>query len=423
MKPHHLFVPLSFATLLLTACSGGEEAPPTPTAPSATTATAAATAPPGTPPLGTPDAESPSAAEPNTADAAAPPQPDSVALEPVFGELDGERPVELIPFGGGFLLADQAGLVTFLADGAAPEAVLDLTGDVLTEGNEEGLLSIQLDPAYPARPYLWAYYSAAAPRRTVLARFEGVGGAFDRDARLVVLEIPQPFPNHNGGAIRFGPDGMLYLGLGDGGSGGDPQGHGQNPQTLLGSIIRIDVSNASRDAPYAIPSDNPYAQGGDGAPEVWAYGLRNPWRMAFDPVTGLLWTGDVGQDAIEEINRVEAGMNYGWARLEGRACYNGQHCSPEGTIFPWATYTHADGCSITGGVVYRGHALPALVGHYLYADFCSGLLWAVATAEHAEAEQVLLIETGHQVASFAEGPDHEVYLLTFDAGILRLVAP
>ena len=361
---------------------------------------------------------------PNTADATVPPRPDSVALEQAFGGLPGARPVELLPFEGCMLLADQAGTVTFLAEGRDPELVLDLTHVVLTEGNEEGLLSIQLDPA---GPYLWAYYSVAGPRRTLLARFGRRGEAWDATP-LVVLAIAQPYPNHNGGAIRFGPDGMLYLGVGDGGSAGDPHGHGQDATTLLGSILRLDVRESSPGAPYAIPADNPFTNGPvggvEGHPLVWAYGLRNPWRMAFDPATGTLWAGDVGQDAIEEINRIEAGGNYGWNRIEGSDCYDGRNCFPDGTILPWAEYGHAEGCSVTGGVVYRGYALPELVGQYLYADFCSGRLWAVPVADDpvAGVAPVLLLETGHQVASFAMGPDFEVYLLTFDAGILRLTA-
>ena len=276
---------------------------------------------------------------------------------------------------------------------------------------------------------MWVYYSAGNPRRTVLARFTRAAGSgtIDRDSQQVVLEVPQPFPNHNGGAIRFGPDGMLYLGLGDGGSGGDPSGNGQNLNTLLGKIIRLDVRATSAAQPYAIPPDNPFTGRPGARGEVWAFGLRNPWRMAFDPPTGRLWVGDVGQNSSEEIDVVVRGGNYGWNFREGTEAfqippYRGvanrsfstavppppdpDRVKPEGLKFddPVFTYYHPGlapagdfntGNSVTGGFVYRGDALPALKGRYLFADYASGKVWAL----EPDGERRVGPERVHQIAS------------------------
>ena len=249
-----------------------------------------------------------------------------------FGGLAFEWPVELAVYpvgqepGSSLFVAGQDGRVVVLRDvlgGGRPrgeELLLDISGQVARRGEEEGLLSVAVDPLFTANGHLWVYYSAAGvPRSTRLSRFT-VDLAADPGSELVIIEVEQPFPNHNGGAIRFGPDGMLYLGFGDGGSGGDPMAHAQNVATLLGSVIRIDVREASAAAPYAIPADNPFAGVGGAREEIWAFGLRNPWRMAFDREGGALWLGDVGQGAVEEIDVIERGANYGWNRLEGSRC-------------------------------------------------------------------------------------------------------
>lgn len=230
------------------------------------------------------------------------------------------------------------------------------------------------------------------------------------------MEVAQPFANHNGGHLLFGPDGYLYIGLGDGGSGGDPQGHGQDTSTLLGSLLRIDVSGGG--GGYAIPPDNPFANGG-GAPEVWAYGLRNPWRFAFDPETQQLWLADVGQNALEEVDRIQKGGNYGWNIMEGDRCFNPRSdCPTSGLILPRAVYGRAEGCSVTGGFVYRGRALPELSGWFVYGDFCSGRVWAVNIADDSPAVQ--LMESGPSIAAFAEDADRELYLVTFNEAIYRI---
>ena len=423
---------LGAAVLATSACTGGDEAGAPVRVPTAT-----ATSPPiaTVTPLATP---APSAATPTVTPtpATATPLPTvaplTVRFAEVFGGREFERPVEIgaYPvgpepgFGPGMFVAEQDGYVLVLhPDGDDAVELLDINEQVSRFGNEEGLLSVALDPRFEETGHLWVYYSVrGSPARTRLSRF-----TVDLDdplrveagSELAILEVGQPYSNHNGGAIRFGPDGMLYLGYGDGGSGGDPRGHGQNLATLLGTIIRIDVRDASAAAPYAIPPDNPFV-GVEGARgEIWAYGLRNPWRMAFDPETGELWAADVGQREIEEVDRIERGGNYGWNRLEGTRCFEPeQDCDREGTVLPVAEYAHNLGCSVTGGVVYRGEAVPDLVGHYLFSDFCSGRLW-VLPLDGGEVVEVAV--ASGQVSSFGTDADGEVYLLTFDGPVLRIV--
>ena len=249
---------------------------------------------------------------------------------------------------------------------------------------------------------------------------------------MVILDITQSEWNHNGGSLLFGPDGMLYLGIGDGGGDGDPEGNGQNPGTLLGSVIRIDVRNASADEPYAIPPYNPMV-GLDGArPEVWAYGLRNPWRMSFDRETSLLWAGDAGHYHAEEINIVRPGENYGWSVTEGSGCFpQDQSCDVTGLTLPVWEYGRSFGCAVIGGYVYRGEAIPSLAGWYVYADYCSRHVRAIH-AETAAAERatqaVSLFDDGPRfVFSLAEDAAGELYLLTGDEdsehSVYRLVPP
>jgi len=345
-----------------------------------------------------------------------------VALEPAFGGRIFDDALELVPYPGDrFLVVERDGAVRLVdRDGGNERVVLDLSANVRRSGDEEGLLSVALDPAFASNGRLWAYYAVAGgERRTRLARFTVGGDVANPASELVALEVAQPYSNHNGGAIRFGPDGMLYLGLGDGGSGGDPQGNGQNTDTLLGSIIRIDVRNSSASAPYALPADNPFV-GRAGADEIWAYGLRNPWRMAFDGATGKLWIGDVGQGAYEEIDVGTAGGNYGWNRLEGMHCYEQTSCSTAGTLLPVAEYSHADGCSVTGGVVYRGSAVPAVAGAYLYADHCSGDVWAIDAA--APGAPIVVASVDGNPTSFATAANGDVYIVQFGGPVMRVVA-
>ena len=314
-------------------------------------------------------------------------------------------------------VVEQAGVIHRL-DPAEPERseiFLDIRARVSRERNEEGLLGLAFAPSFGENGRFYVYYSAAAPRRSVLSRFEvGGGGQGDADSEAVILEVNQPYSNHNGGMIAFGPDGMLYVALGDGGSGGDPQGNGQNIGTLLGSILRIDVGQG---APYVTPADNPFVGRPGARGEIWAYGLRNPWRFSFDRETGELWTGDVGQDAVEEVNIVRRGANYGWNVMEGSSCFRAASCEAGGMEEPVAEYGHRLGCSVTGGYVYRGERLPELQGVYLYADFCTGFIWGLRHDGERVTEKGQIAEAPFQIASFGEDEAGEVYILGFDGGV------
>jgi glucose/arabinose dehydrogenase len=247
----------------------------------------------------------------------------------------------------------------------------------------------------------------------------------DLASAFEILSVSQPYSNHNGGQIAFGPDGMLYVGLGDGGSGGDPLGNGQNTATLLGAILRLDVDGGS---PYAIPADNPLVGQAGARGEIWAYGLRNPWRFSFDRSTGILFIADVGQSAREEVDVQPAdspgGENYGWNVMEGSICYGAATCDTQGLILPAAEYTHAEGCSITGGYVYRGTAVPVLQGRYLYADYCQGWIrsFTWASGQATDSREWEGLTPGGQITSFGEDGSGEVYVMTLGGKLYRITA-
>ena len=350
---------------------------------------------------------------------------ETLRLEPLWTDREFREPTNLIQMQDGrMLVTEQSGRIWVFdpAGGAVPAAAefLDITDRVSSRRSEEGLLGLALDPANAERMYV--YYSAADPRRSVVARFTlaaDQAGA-DPDSELVILEVEQPFANHNGGQIAFGPDGYLYIGLGDGGSAGDPLGSGQDTSTLLGTILRIDVSQSGQEHLYAIPPDNPFASGG-GRGEIWAYGLRNPWRFSFDRDTGDLWAGDVGQNRWEEIDLIERGGNYGWNLLEGNHCFSARDCDPTGTVPPvWEYSLDGQPCSVIGGYVYRGSAIPWLVGVYVYGDFCSGEVFGLRYADGQVVEHKRLADTGLRIMSFGEDNDGELYLLSQKSGIYRL---
>ena len=421
------WLPLALASILAviaSACGGSSPATDEPLA----TASAAAT--PARTPTATPVSATPPAATPvPTAVETVAAEPPALALVPAFPGLpELERPVAMIeaPGHGLFLIALQDGRVLAVPrDGPweNPRTVHDQRERTRRDGNEQGLLSIALDPDFARNGYVYAWYSARGGADVArVSRFatggQGPSFAFDAASELTILEIAQPYSNHNGGTILFGPDGMLYLGVGDGGAGGDPHGHGQNPGTLLGTVVRIDVRGTTADAPYRIPPDNPFVDREDARPEVWAYGLRNPWRMSFDRETGLLWAGDVGQDAAEEIAIVRGGDNHGWNVMEGARCFAPREgCDRAGLVPPVYDYGHPDGCSVTGGYVYRGTAIPALRGWYLFSDYCAGGIPAIPAGPAADGEAtqaVTLWEDGlGEIASFAEDAAGELYAISF----------
>ena len=310
-------------------------------------------------------------------------------------------------------------------DAAESTVFLDLSGKVSQENNEEGLLGLVFDPSFRDNGYFYVYYSASNPRRSVLSRFkvdDGDPSLADKGSELIIMEIAQPAGNHNGGQLAFGPDGYLYLGLGDGGRGGDPFGNGQNAGTLLGSILRIDVADASDAVGYTVPPDNPFIGVADARPEIWAYGLRNPWRFSFDPQTGDLWAGDVGQNSWEEINLVEKGLNYGWNVMEGAHCFSPrENCDRSNLQLPLVEYRTAEGCSVTGGYVYRGNNLPSLASAYVFGDFCSGKIWGLRYDGESVTEAILLVNSGLMITSFAVDREGNLYLLSRNTGIYQLV--
>jgi glucose/arabinose dehydrogenase len=352
-----------------------------------------------------------------------------LTLQPILGGYQFQQPIELLQLpDGSFLVAEQRGYITrFVEDDGEIEqfGILDLTESVRF-GGEEGLLSIALHPDLQNEPYLYVYYSPKDASVTRLSRFRLELGAALMSPELVIIEVAQPYSNHNGGTARIGPDGMLYLGYGDGGAANDPQGHGQNRETLLGAIIRIDVEGIDTSTPYRIPTDNPFLGVAGVRPEIWAYGLRNPWRMAFDPQTDLLWVGDVGQNRVEEIAIVRAGENHGWNVFEGDECFGRDaDCGAlSNAVAPVAVYGHGEGCSVTGGMVYRGAALPHLDGVYLFGDYCSGTIWGLWPDDDAETgwTRNVVLESDLNIASFAVDRDGEIYVLAFNGPIRKLVS-
>ncbi|WP_084546652.1 PQQ-dependent sugar dehydrogenase [Glycomyces arizonensis] len=319
--------------------------------------------------------------------------------------------------GGDLWIANRTGTIQVLGDDGLSDPVLDISDETTTDG-ERGLLGIAFDPSF-AHFYI-SYTDLDGD--TAIEEFDMQGDQLRLDTRRTVLTQEQPFSNHNGGHIAFGPDGMLYIGLGDGGSSFDPNDNAQNLGTLLGKLLRIDPSGAD---PYAIPPDNPFVDDPNARGEIWAYGLRNPWRFSWDAATGDLYIGDVGQNEREEIDVAPAssagGENYGWARMEGTLPVSGQE--PANHRPPWFEFDHAGGaCSVTGGFVYRGSAIPDLRGAYVFSDYCLGVVRALTIDDDgAVGEEIEFsgrIGAG-SIVSFVEGPDGELYVLSLGGAILR----
>ena len=415
---------LALTSLVVTSCAPGG----TPTVPRAATTSPAPTASGASPP-----AASASAASPATS--VAPSQPFdpnavSIELEVVAGGLDSPLAVTHAGDGSGRLfVAEQGGAVRIVRDGAVVGApFLDIGGRILS-GGERGLLGLAFHPDYPADPRFFVNYTDEDGHTQVASYTldpEDPERAIDEETRI--LTVRQPYANHNGGALAFGPDGYLYVATGDGGSGGDPHGYGQSLETLLGKIVRIDVDTPSGELRYSVPPDNPFVATERAKPEIWHYGLRNPWRMSFDRANGDLWIGDVGQNAWEEVDAARGGaggLNFGWNRMEGSHCFRPQSgCEDPAFTPPFTEYSHeAPGCTIIGGNVYRGTAEPALAGGYLFADYCSGLLWAVDAAAEGPVEPVLMADTGRSPSAFGEDEAGEIYVTDISAGeLLRVVA-
>jgi glucose/arabinose dehydrogenase len=326
---------------------------------------------------------------------------------------------------GRLFVIEQRGLIRIIQNGALrPEPFLDIVSRVNSQANERGLLGLAFHPDYAANGLFFVHYSDRNGD-TAISRFS-VSGDPDRadpNSEALLLWAEQPYANHNGGEIAFGPDGYLYIGLGDGGSAGDPENRAQTMTTLLGKLLRIDV-NAE---PYAIPPDNPYADGRGGLPEIWASGLRNPWRFSFDRATGDLYIADVGQNAYEEVSFQPAGSrggeNYGWRFFEGLHPFKDTPPATLALTAPVAEYSHGEGgCSVTGGYVYRGAALPALNGVYFFGDYCSGIIWSLQRDTSGAWQRAVFGRTDLSISSFGEGQAGEVYVLDHGGAVYQLVA-
>jgi len=304
---------------------------------------------------------------------------------------------------------------------ATSTVFLDIRNKVLY-GGEQGLLGLAFHPNYESNGYFYVNYVADNPRRTVIARYsvspDNPNQALE-NSELVLLEVNQPFSNHNGGQLAFGPDGYLYIGLGDGGSAGDPLGNGQSLSTLLGKILRIDVDSPSQERNYGIPPDNPYAGNSLGyREEIYAYGLRNPWRFSFDVPNGRLWVGDVGQNQREEIDIIEKGKNYGWNIMEGSLPYSGG--DQTGLELPVWEYGRDEGIAIVGGYVYYGSTLPELYSKYIYGDFGSGKIWALQYDGVSSPINTLLVDTDLRISSFGVNGQNELYICSLAGQIYSL---
>jgi glucose/arabinose dehydrogenase len=344
------------------------------------------------------------------------------------------QPVHIAHAGDGsgrIFVVEQAGRIRILDNRVVlPSPFLDISAKLVCCG-ERGLLSVAFPPGFASKGYFYVNYTRVPDGSTVVARYRvsiGDANAADPASEEVILAIPQPFSNHNGGQLAFGSDNNLYIGMGDGGSGGDPLNNGQSPGTLLGKILRIDVESGA--VPYGIPPTNPFLGVAGYRPEIWALGLRNPWRFSFDRLAGDLYIGDVGQGAVEEVDFEPAGSpggrNYGWNIMEGAGCYNTNSCATAGLTLPAATYGHSLGCSVTGGVVYRGTALPALQGIYFYGDFCSGRIWGLRK-QGAGWETAELPVPGNppmNISTFGEDEAGNVYLANYaDGDLLEMRTP
>ena len=348
-----------------------------------------------------------------------------ITLEPVANGLP--NLVSVTHAGDSRLFITLQGGLVMIHDGTRvlPEPFLDLRNLVLS-GGERGLLSVAFHPGYAQNGLFYVNYTDLRGD-TVVARYSV--SPFDPNranpsSAVPVLMIQQPFANHNGGQLQFGPDSYLYIGMGDGGSGGDPGNRAQNLGDLLGKMLRLDVNSAS---PYAIPPSNPFVGEAGVRPEIWAYGLRNPWRFSFDRVTGDLWIADVGQGMWEEVDFQPVtsigGENYGWRRMEGTHCFNpSSNCNPGNLVLPVIEYDHSVGCSVTGGYVYRGARSPRLGGQYIYGDFCSGRIFGATRSASGAVTTQQLIDVSFNISTFGEDVTGEVYVGDYSNGILyRLV--
>lgn len=347
----------------------------------------------------------------------------AVQLDNAFPHLTFSQPVEFTHSGDGsnrLFVVEQKGKIKVFENNPSTQTsavYLDIEKKVSSEG-EMGLLGLAFHPNFKQNGYFYVNYTKRKPLETVIARYKATAAMRVNPAsETILLKISQPYDNHNGGKLAFGPDGFLYIAMGDGGAWGDQHNYAQNRSSLLGKILRIDV-NKTEKGNYGIPADNPYVGNNEGfSEEIYAYGLRNPWRFSFDTQTGKMWVGDVGQNEFEEVDIITKGGNYGWRLKEGNRCYNPRNDCNNGTLIePIHQYPRSDGVSITGGVVYRGKAIPTLQGKYIYADYSNGNVWALGFEEHKKTSNELISSKGGSVSAFGEDANGELYLLDHNSG-------
>ncbi|AXE21361.1 glucose sorbosone dehydrogenase [Runella rosea] len=349
-------------------------------------------------------------------------------LTNAFPALTFSSPVELVHAGDGsnrLFVVEQRGVVKVFrneASAAQTEIFLDISGRV-TSGGETGLLGLAFHPDFKNNGQLFVNYTRRenGQLQSVIARFQSNKTTADANSEEILLTYNQPYSNHNGGSVLFGKDGFLYIATGDGGSGGDPQNYAQNLGSLLGKMLRIDVNTKENGLNYAIPADNPFKNTANARPEIYAYGLRNPWKVTADRENGRFWIADVGQNAREEIDILERGGNYGWRIAEGKECYSpATNCNRTGLVEPVFDYGTSDGRSITGGYVYRGAKLADLRGQYIYGDFVSGKIWALQYNETTrQASNKLITQLTGSLSSFGEDEAGELYLLNYQTGKIQ----
>jgi glucose/arabinose dehydrogenase len=362
---------------------------------------------------------------------AAPPPPSGplvLTLTPVLSGLNSPVDLQNAADGSGRLfVVEQQGQIRIVSNNSlVPTPFLDITS-LVDFGGEKGLLGLAFHPAYTQNRRFFVNYDRvlSGQMQTVIAEFQTSASnpnQADPNSQRILFTVNQPFPNHKGGQLAFGPDGFLYIGLGDGGSAGDPLGNAQNRQVLLGKMLRIDVDHTSPGLQYAIPSDNPFLNGVDRG-EVWAYGLRNPWRFSFDVPSGRLFVADVGQDKFEEIDILQKGGNFGWNIMEGLHCFKpSSGCNMTGLILPITEYDHSQGDAVIGGYVYRGPAIPRLSGTYLFSDFESGTIWGLTENSTGQWTRSQLIAGGRNISSFGRDEAGELYVLDYSGSLLRITA-
>ena len=350
-----------------------------------------------------------------------------LALRPVADGL--QAPLGIANAGDGsnrLFIVEQGGrIVAVDLETGKTKEYLDLS-DQTVPGGEQGLLGLAFHPDFAENGRLFVNHTNPAGD-TIIAEYTAdppQASAVDPSTRRVLLEFDQPYPNHNGGQLAFGPDGMLYIASGDGGSGGDPHDNGQSLETLLGKLLRIDVDTPG--SGYGVPADNPFVDEPGARAEIWAFGLRNPWRFSFDAGEAKLWVADVGQDELEEVNRVPidaAGLNYGWDDMEGSRCFEPpQGCEQSERVKPLTEYSHEEGCSITGGHVYRGNAFTDMQGGYFFGDYCEGTIWTVAADAPQGTPPHELLTTEHSISSFGVDEAGELYLTDLESGSVYRLA-